>query len=65
MLKKLSLSIKENKVFVASFVTLLIPITLQNVISYALNMADTVMVGFLGELELSAISLANQPFNIL
>lgn len=64
ILKRIKSSLLENKEFVNSFVKLLIPITLQNVISYALSMADTVMVGAIGEAELSAVSLANQPFGI-
>ncbi len=64
MLKNLRQSIANNQEFINSFVKLLIPITLQNVIGYVLNMADIVMVGALGESELSAISLANQPFGI-
>lgn len=37
-----------------------IPITLQSLISIGVNMTDTMMVGSLGEMQLSAASLANQ-----
>jgi len=37
-----------------------IPITLQSLITIGVNMTDTMMVGSLGEMQLSAASLANQ-----
>ncbi|MBC3798554.1 MATE family efflux transporter [Acetobacterium tundrae] len=37
-----------------------IPITLQSLITIGVNMTDTLMVGSLGEMQLSAASLANQ-----
>ncbi len=44
-----------------------IPIALQNLISFAVNMMDTVMLGMApeGETLLSAASLGNQPFFVL
>lgn len=41
-----------------------IPIALQSLISIGVNMMDTVMLGALGEVALSASSLANQFINI-
>lgn len=41
-----------------------IPIALQNLITVSVSMADTVMLGSLGEVALSASSLANQLFFI-
>lgn len=40
------------------------PIALQSLITIGVNMLDTIMVGNLGEAELSAVSLANQFINI-
>lgn len=40
------------------------PIALQSLITIGVNMLDTIMVGSLGETELSATSLANQFINI-
>ena len=36
-----------------------IPVTLQNIINIGINMADTIMLGYFGESQLSASSLAN------
>lgn len=41
-----------------------IPIALQGLITTGVNMMDTIMVGAVGETELSAVSLANQFINI-
>ncbi len=41
-----------------------IPIALQGLITTGVNMMDTIMVGKVGESELSAVSLANQFINI-
>ncbi len=41
-----------------------IPIALQGLITTGVNMLDTVMVGAVGETQLSAVSLANQFINI-
>ena len=41
-----------------------IPIALQGLITTGVNMMDTIMVGAVGETQLSAVSLANQFINI-
>ena len=41
-----------------------IPIALQGLITTGVNMMDTIMIGMVGETELSAVSLANQFINI-
>lgn len=51
---------EENKVFYHSLATLVIPITIQNFITNAVNSADVFMLGCVGQTELSAVSLANQ-----
>lgn len=40
--------------------TLALPIALQNIISYAVGLADNVMVGSLGEMSISGVYLCNQ-----
>ncbi len=52
----------KNKNFYKTITTITIPIALQNIISYGVNLMDTVMLGRLGEVALSATSLANQVF---
>lgn len=54
----------RDKRFYRSLIALSLPIALQDLIKFGLNLADTIMVGSLSELELSAVSLANQPFFI-
>ena len=41
---------------------LTLPIVIQNLIASMLNMADTLMIGKLGEKELAAVGMANQYF---
>jgi putative MATE family efflux protein len=53
-----------EKSFYATLVRLAIPIALQNLISLGMNMMDTIMLGSLGEKQISASALANQPFFI-
>ncbi len=50
----------ENKRFYKSLMALVLPITLQNFITNAVNSADVFMLGYVGQTELSAVSLANQ-----
>lgn len=54
----------NKKVFYRSMLAIAIPIAMQNLITVGVQMADTVMLGALGEIELSASSLANQLFFI-
>ena len=49
---------KDN--FYKSLFSLVIPIAVQNLITSAVNSADVFMLGFVGQAELSAVSLANQ-----
>ncbi|MTI54128.1 MATE family efflux transporter [Geosporobacter ferrireducens] len=48
--------------FYKTMLGIALPITLQNLISSALNMVDTVMIGKLGETQIAAVGLANQVF---
>lgn len=54
----------KDKVFYKNIIAIAIPIALQNLISFGVNMTDTVMIGSLGQTQLSAVSLANQVFFI-
>lgn len=52
------------KNFYRKLLVLAIPVALQNLITVGVSMVDTVMLGSLGEVTLSASSLANQLFFI-
>ena len=51
-----------DKQFFLSILTLVIPITLQNLISSSLNMVDNLMIGSLGEGAIASVGLVNQYF---
>jgi putative MATE family efflux protein len=53
-----------DKVFYRRALALIIPVALQYCISMGVNMMDTIMVGRLGEVAISATSLANQFYTI-
>ena len=55
----------REKQFYKSLLFIALPAALQQLISFAVNMMDTVMVGAVGETQLSAVSLANQFITIL
>lgn len=61
MFKKL---ISKDRGFYKTVVKIAIPIALQGLITTGVNMMDTIMVGTVGETELSAVSLANQFITI-
>lgn len=50
----------DSRQFYKSLMALVLPITLQNFITNAVNSADVFMLGYVGQTELSAVSLANQ-----
>lgn len=54
--------INKNKLFYSTIAAITLPIALQNIISYGVNLMDTVMIGKIGENALSATSFANQMF---
>ena len=54
----------RDKEFFLTILTLVIPITLQNLISSSLNMVDNLMIGKLGENAIAAVGLVNQYFFI-
>lgn len=50
----------KEKGFYRQLAAMIIPISLQNLINVAVSMADTLMIGMLGEVQLSAAAIANQ-----
>ena len=54
-----------NKSFIMSAVAIILPIALQNVINYGVNLMDSVMLGQLGDVAISAANLGGQPFFLL
>lgn len=61
LLRKL---IIKDRIFYKNVLVLALPIALQSLITIGVNMLDNIMVGRLGETELSATSLANQFISI-
>ena len=57
------LYVKDAK-FYKKVAAISIPIALQGLITSGVNMMDTIMIGKIGETELSAVSLANQFINV-
>ena len=56
---------KGNSSFNKDILRLAVPIVLQNIVTTAVNSADVIMLGFVGQNALSAGSLANQVMFIL
>ncbi|MBQ9848564.1 MAG: MATE family efflux transporter [Clostridia bacterium] len=54
----------KDKAFYKKVAKISVPIALQGLITSGVNMMDTIMVGAVGETELSAVSLANQFITI-
>lgn len=54
----------KDREFFVKILTLVIPITLQNLISSSLNMVDNLMIGRLGENSIASVGLVNQYFFI-
>ena len=50
----------KDKAFYKSFFTMALTISLQNIVVYAVNLADNVMIGDYSELSLSAVAVVNQ-----
>ena len=63
----MKMNINRDRFFYKSVFSIALPIALQNLITFATSMADTIMLGRADEtgVLLSASSLANQPFFIL
>lgn len=56
---------KQKPGFYRQIVALATPIVLQNLITSTLSMADTFMVGMLGEMPMAAVTLANIPLFVV
>lgn len=54
----------RDKVFFRQLLTIALPVMMQNIVVFLTQMIDTVMLGELGDVAMSASSLANQPFFI-
>ncbi|MEG1991581.1 MAG: MATE family efflux transporter, partial [Christensenella sp.] len=52
----------SNKRMMKVFLVIAVPVALQNLLTYAVGLMDSIMVGSLGEVQLSAVTVANQPF---
>jgi putative MATE family efflux protein len=57
--------LKQPKVFYGTLFGLMLPMILQNLMTQSVALADTFMVGVLGETSLAAVTLANAPFSVL
>lgn len=55
----------RDKPFYKSLLMIAVPIALQNLITVMVSMMDTIMIGQLGEVQLSATSIANQLWFLL
>ena len=55
---------QDKSVFYKKMLTIAIPVVFQHLISISLNLADTIMIGKLGELQLAASGAANQVYSI-
>ena len=56
--------IVTDRKFYKNAMLLIVPVLFQNLINQGVNMMDTIMVGRLGEVSISASSLANQYYAI-
>ena len=57
--------LKQEKGFYKGVLTLMLPLIAQNFITSSMALADTFMVGALGETALAAVTMANTPFFIM
>lgn len=53
---------KENKQFLYKVIMIAMPIIFQELINSSINIADTIMIGSLGENSITAVGLGNQIF---
>jgi len=59
------LSPDEKSLFYRNLLKLAVPMALQSLLMYSLNMIDTLMIGQLGETEIASVALGNQVFFVL
>lgn len=58
-------SIRENREFYSRIFKLVLPIIIQNLLSAAVSSADVVMLNYVGQSSISAVSLASQYASVL
>lgn len=61
-MRQFLLEFYHDRTFSATLLKIALPIILQNLISSALNMIDTIMIGRVGTIELAAVGVATQFF---
>lgn len=59
-LKKMKRTLIGNRAFYATVLSILVPMVIQNGISNFVNLLDNLMVGALGDAEMSGVAIANQ-----
>lgn len=57
--------LKQGKTFYKEYFVLMIPMVFQQFITNFMSLADTFMVGVLGETELAAVTMANSPLFVV
>ena len=57
--------LRQGRGFYRNAIALMLPMILQNLVTNFMALADTFMVGILGETELAAVSMANSVFFVL
>lgn len=65
LVRGLIMIITRDKRFYRLLFSIALPIAVQNLITFMVSMVDTLMVGALGEIQLSAVSIANNLFFVL
>ena len=55
----------KDKNFYKTLIALAIPISLQNLVTFLVNFADGVMVGSLGEIDISAVHMSRQMASVI
>ncbi|MEG1698487.1 MAG: hypothetical protein RR271_02590 [Oscillospiraceae bacterium] len=65
MKNKLDKHFVLEKRFLFSVMAIALPIAAQNIISFGVSVMDSVMLGSLGDIAISAASLGGQPFFLL
>lgn len=61
----MELAKQSHKTNIGMFFGIAIPVALQNLLAFAVSLMDSIMVGALGEAELSAVTAANQIYFLL
>lgn len=61
----IDMTLTKDKNFYRLLLSISIPIAMQNLITFGVSMIDALMVGSLGEVQLSSVALANNLFFIL